>query len=101
MLTGGAFSRPNLVFNTAQPQLQFSTNPPAATIPSKLWPSRFGGNGSQPGNMFMPSIPEPEHAPSQAQNGDRPHVDAQSLTSVLALCYLGLEVVDAERQPRR
>lgn len=67
---GGAFSRPNLVFNTAQPQLQISTNPPAAAMPSTLWPQRFPGSGSPPSNLYMPSIPEPHQAPLPAQNGN-------------------------------
>ena len=67
---GGAFSRPNLVFNTAQPQLQISTNPPAVAMPSTLWPQRFPGSSPPQGNMYMPSIPEPDQAAlPPAQNG--------------------------------
>ena len=70
MYAGGAFSRPNLVFNTAQPQLQISQNPPAAAMPSTLWPNRFPGSGSPPSNLYMPSIPEPHQAPPMpSQNG--------------------------------
>ena len=92
-VAGGAFSRPNLVFNTAQPQLQISTNPPAAAMPSTLWPQRFPGSSPPQGNMYMPSIPEPDQAaPPPAQNGMSQVATKMSRTWTPAACWLALQI---------
>ncbi len=90
---GGAFSRPNLVFNTAQPQLHISQNPPAAAMPSTLWPQRFPGSGSPPSNLYMPSIPEPHQAaPMPAQNGEHLSSKLFVLTCMPAGWQLALQL---------